>query len=88
MGSKRQRVTEIEVPLCGNIYCDGFWDQGVYYRDYSVDCAVCAREDTLDLHGQRTKTVAVRMGWTISPEHGKWLCPNCSKGLYGQVKTD
>ena len=66
-------------PLRGNIYCDGFWDQGHYYRDYSIDCANCGREDILELRRHRTKTAARLAGWRQSQKHGQWLCPDCAK---------
>jgi hypothetical protein len=66
------------IPATGNIYLDAFWDQGHYYRNYTVDCANCGKEKFLENVGRhkRTKTAAIEQGYHLG-EHGKWLCPNC-----------
>lgn len=61
--------------LCGNIYCDKFYFKGRTYYNYSIDCAICGIEVTLDLGGKRTRTVALQMGW--NKKMGKWVCPEC-----------
>lgn len=63
----------------GNIYCDGWWDQGDYYREYTIDCGGCGVEAHLDKVGKykRTKTAARELGWGYWPEREKWMCPEC-----------
>ena len=66
----------MELSATGNIYCDGFWDDGKYYRNYTVDCAVCGQEQYLASVGKhkRSETNARQFGWTMDANR-KWYCP-------------
>jgi hypothetical protein len=62
--------------VTGNIYCDAFWDDGHFYRNYTIDCANCGVEQSLDNKKRFATTEAVYLGWGRD-KSGKWHCPKC-----------